>query len=115
MVEMVNFILFFLTTIKEYKIKTVSVLSKWFLKSVYLCLAVLGLGCSAQAFSSVGEQPAICGPRASHFGGISCCGEGALGHAGLVAVAHRLSCPEACGIFPDQGSNPGLLHWQMDS
>ena len=23
-----------------------------------------------------------------------------------VAVAHRLSCPVACGVFPDQGSNP---------
>ena len=28
---------------------------------------------------------------------------------------HGLSCPEACGIFPDQGSNPRLLHWQVDS
>ena len=25
------------------------------------------------------------------------------------------SCPVACGIFPDQGSNPRLLHWQADS
>ena len=28
---------------------------------------------------------------------------------------HGLSCSEACGIFPDQGSNPRLLHWQADS
>ena len=27
-------------------------------------------------------------------------------------MAHRLSCS---GIFPDQGSNPGLLRWQADS
>ena len=27
-------------------------------------------------------------------------------------VARWLSCSVACGIFPDQGSNPRLLHWQ---
>ena len=55
------------------------------------------------------------------------CRARALGHAGFsgrrlpgsraqtVVVAHRLSCSAACGIFPDQGSNPCLLHWQMDS
>ena len=30
-------------------------------------------------------------------------------------VAHGLSCPVYCGIFPDQGLNPSLLHWQADS
>ena len=35
--------------------------------------------------------------------------------AGSVAVAHGLSCSAACGIFPDQGSNPHPLHWQADS
>ena len=35
--------------------------------------------------------------------------------AGAVVVAHRLSCSMTCGIFPNQGSNPCLLHWQMDS
>ena len=35
--------------------------------------------------------------------------------AGSVVVAHGLSCPAACGIFPDQGSNPCPLHWQADS
>ena len=35
--------------------------------------------------------------------------------AGSVIVAHRPSCSVACGIFPDQGSNPCLLHWQADS
>ena len=34
-----------------------------------------------------------------------------LSSTGLVVVAHRLSCSEACGIFPDQGLNPCLLHW----
>ena len=35
--------------------------------------------------------------------------------AGSVVVAHGLRCPAACGIFPDQGSNPCPLHWQADS
>ena len=38
-----------------------------------------------------------------------------LQSAGSVVVAHRLSCSVACGIFPDQGSNPCPLHWQADS
>ena len=35
--------------------------------------------------------------------------------AGSAAVAHGPSCSVACGIFPDQGSNPCPLHWQADS
>ena len=34
---------------------------------------------------------------------------------GSVIVAHGPSCFVACGIFPDQGSNPCPLHWQADS
>ena len=34
---------------------------------------------------------------------------------GSVVVAHMLSCSAACGIFPDQGSNPCPLYWQADS
>ena len=36
-------------------------------------------------------------------------------HAGSVVVAHGPSCSTACGILPDQGSNPCPLHWQADS
>ena len=35
--------------------------------------------------------------------------------AGSVVVAHGPSWSAACGIFPDQGSNPCPLHWQADS
>ena len=35
--------------------------------------------------------------------------------AGSVVVAHGPSCSAACGIFPDQGSNPCPLHWHADS
>ena len=34
---------------------------------------------------------------------------------GSVVVAHGPSCSAACGIVPDQGSNPCPLHWQADS
>ena len=34
---------------------------------------------------------------------------------GSAVVATRLICFASCGIFPDQGSNPCLLHWQADS
>ena len=43
------------------------------------------------------------GTWASHCGGFSCYRAQALGHAGSLVVAHRFSCPEACGIFLDQG------------
>ena len=35
--------------------------------------------------------------------------------AGSVIVAHGPSRSAACGIPPDQGSNPCPLHWQADS
>ena len=35
--------------------------------------------------------------------------------AGSVIVAHSPRCSAACGIFPDQDSNPCPLHWQADS
>ena len=35
--------------------------------------------------------------------------------AGSVVMAHGPSCSAACGILPDQGSNPCPLHWQADS
>ena len=34
------------------------------------------------------------------------CRAQALGHEDSVVAAHRLSCSEACGIFPDQGQVP---------
>ena len=38
-----------------------------------------------------------------------------LQSTGLTVVVHRLSCPVACGIFADQGQNPRLLYWQVES
>ena len=38
-----------------------------------------------------------------------------LPHLGSVVGAHGPSFFVACGIFPEQGSNPCPLHWQEDS
>ena len=54
------------------------------------------------------------GARASHYRGLSLRSTGSR-RAGSVVVAHGLSCSAACGIFPDQGSNPCPLHRQADS
>ena len=39
----------------------------------------------------------------------SAVGARGLWSTGSIVVTHRLSCSVACGIFPDQGSNPCLL------
>ena len=49
------------------------------------------------------------------LGGISCCKAQSLDARALVVVRQRLSCSVTCGIFLDQGLNPGPLHWQADS
>ena len=98
-------------------------------------MAALGLCCCAWAPSSCGEW----GPLLATMPGpltvvASPVSEHGLQSAGSVAVAYGLnSCgsqaPErrlsscsaqaqlllACGILPDQGSNPCPLHWQVDS
>ena len=53
----------------------------------------------------------------SRHAGLSSCGPRAqqLWPAGSAAVAHGPSCSVACGIFPDQASNPCPLNWQADS
>ena len=38
-----------------------------------------------------------------------------LQSTGSIVVAHGLNCSVACGIFPDQGSNPCFLHSLADS
>ena len=77
---------------------------------------MLGLRFCARAFSSCGEG----GHSSSRCTGLSLSQPLLLRstgsrRAGSVVVAHRPSCSTACGIFPDQGSNPCPLHWQADS
>ena len=56
-----------------------------------------------------------CCERTSRCGGLSLLQSTGSRCAGLVVVAHGLSCSTAHGIFPNQGSNPCPLHWQVDS
>ena len=77
---------------------------------------MLGLRSCARAFPSCGKRGplfiAVRGPltiAASPFGSTG------SRHAGSAVVAHGPSRSAACGIFPDQGSNPCPLHWQADS
>ena len=69
----------------------------------------------------MGAETLHCGAQASHCGGSSLWSEGSVGAAprlqgtGSEIIAHRLSCSVACGISPDQGLKPYLLHWQADS
>ena len=46
--------------------------------------------------------------------GLRSCDSRALEHR-LSSVVHGLSCSTACVILPDQGLDPFLLHWQVDS
>ena len=85
-------------------------------KNLFLFLAVLGLSFCARAFSSCGEW----GHPSSQCAVFSLSWPLLLRstgsrHAGSVVVAHGPSYSAACGIFPDQGSNPCPLHWQADS
>ena len=99
---------------------------------IYLFLAVLGLRCCACRLSLVAASGGYFSLGCTGFSlqwllllrstgsrrtGFSSCGTWAqwLWHAGSVVVAHGLSGSAACGIFPDQGSNPCPLHWQADS
>ena len=80
-------------------------------------------------FSSFSKRELLpsCSAQASHWDGFSHCGAQSLDCMGSVVVgtrlwstdsivvALRLSCSAACQIFPDQGLNPCLLPWQVDS
>ena len=72
----------------------------------YFFSAVLGLHCCV-GFSVVVASSSY---ALLWCTGFSCC----EAQTPVVAVA-RLNCSKACGILPDQGWNPCLLHWQADS
>ena len=78
---------------------------------------MLGLRCCTQAFSSCGEwgfSPVVV--RGLLIAVASFVVEDGLEGARVsVVAACGLSYPAACGIFPEQGSNPCPLHWQANS
>ena len=89
----------------------------FFLKLIlYLFLAALGLRFCVRAFSSCGKRGplfiTVRGPLTIAASLVRSTGSRC---AGSVVVAHGPSCSAACGILPDQGSNPCPLHWQADS
>lgn len=78
---------------------------------LFLKLLIMAFGCS-------GPSPP-CSGFLQGCGLVSSSGLGLLTAAAFLLEhrlqAHRLSCSAACGILPDQGSNPCPLHWQSDS
>ena len=78
---------------------------------IYLFMAVLGVRFCARASSSCGKW----GPLFIAMRGPLLLRSTGSRRAGSVVVAHGPSRSTACGILPDQGSNPCALHWQADS
>ena len=81
-----------------------------------LFLAVLCLPCYMD-FSLLavnGDSSPVAVHGLLHYHGFSCCKAQTLDTDSIVVV-QRFRCSTACGIFLDQGSNPCLLHWQVDS
>ena len=72
---------------------------------------MLGLPCCTWTFSNCGKWGLLsgCSEWASHCGDFSC-----LRGTGSVIEANSLTCPAACWIFLEQGSNLCPLHWQPD-
>ena len=89
----------------------------FFILSIYL-LAVLGLPCCA-GFSLVAgrgySHVCVASLVARRREGFSRRGSGVLEHRLSSCGVPRLSCSAARGIFLDQGWNPCLLNWHMDS
>ena len=50
-----------------------------------------------------------------HFFAVASFVAAGLQSTGSVVVTQELSSFSGCGVFLDQGSNPCLLHWQVDS
>ena len=99
-----------------------------FFKIIYDCAGSLSL---SAAFCNCGQQGLLssCGAQASHCSGFSRCRAWALGGMGFSSSGKwalqswlpgsraqtQQFWPTARGIFPDQGWNLCLLHWQADS
>ena len=80
-----------------------------------LCCCARGLVAASTGYSLAVER-GLQGARASGAAAVSSAVVALrLQSTGLGVVAHGLSCSAACGIFPDQGSNLFLLHWEADS
>ena len=99
--EVQVFIFFFL--------KIIALFTYLWLHWVFIAALGLPLVVGSRGYSS-------CSAPASHCGGSSCCRASQALEHGLSSCGTRgLRCLEACGIFPDQGLNPCLVHCQAHS
>ena len=80
-------------------------------------MAVLGLRFCTRAFSVVAASGGLSSSRCAALSLSRPLPLRSTGsrRAGSAIVAHGPSFSAACGIFPDQGSNPCPPHWQADS
>ena len=115
---MLCLIFFFFNNLELKKELSHSFFFKLFIIFFYLFI----FGCVGSSFSVRGLSPVVAsgGHSSSRCAGLSLSRPLLLRstgsrRAGSVVVAHGPSCTVACGIFPDQGSNPCPLHWQADS
>ena len=80
---------------------------------LWLCWVLVSVWGPSPAAASGGHSSSRCaGPSPSRPLPLRSTGSRRTGSA---IVAHGPSCSAACGILPDQGSNPCPLHWQADS
>ena len=88
---------------------------QWIKKYCLLISGLTGLPCGTQALSSYSEQTtlAVVCRLLIALASLVCDEDSRL--VGLVVASSRLSCPEACEIFPNQGWNSCPLHWQAES
>ena len=106
------FIIFF----KRYS-PCISSLGLFFFKFIFIFIfGCVGSSFLCEGFLQLRQAGATLhrGAQASHYRGLSLRSTDSR-RTGSVIVAHGPSCSTACGIFPDQGSNPCPLHWQADS
>ena len=83
-----------------------------FLFHIILCIYLFIFGSAGSSFCGGCPPPAVLRPLAEVA---SLVADQRLQGTGSIAVARSLSCSEACGVFPNQGSNLCLLRWQADS
>ena len=110
-----------------FKKKNFSLFFMYFFKRIVYFIYLFIFGCAGssspcEGFLQLWQGGATPhrGARASHHRGLSPSRPHLLRstgsrRAGSATVAHGPSRSAACGIFPDQGSNPCALHWQADS
>lgn len=90
--------------------------SLFFVLFISLFLATPGIHYCKRAFSSCSKRGLLSIATCRLLlAGASLIAEPGCYSTGSRVVAPRLSCPAACGIFPDQGSNLSPLQWQVTS